>query len=224
MVKNDDFMVTLINSLRYAFSNMSSLFVGGIVFFLSIFVIGLPFLLGFITRCMREVIAGNGILPEWDDILGLVHDGLRMMVVFIAYALAYLAIIALPAIPVLIFQQLNIPYMVLISTAALIVTMGIVASVFCVVFFASWVLYATNGSIRLALKPRKVRELISMNPAGYFIALLASIAIIIIGSISALLVLIIPWAAFAAFAALAFIYSKYYQTTLNMADSAGHGK
>jgi hypothetical protein len=224
MVKNDDFMVTLINSLRYAFSNMSSLFVGGIVFFLSIFVIGLPFLLGFITRCMREVIVGNGILPEWDNILGLIHDGLRMMGVFIAYALAYLAIIALPAIPVLIFRQLNMPYMVLISTAALIVTMGIVASVFCVVFFASWVLYATNGSIRHALQPRKVRELISMNPAGYFIALLASIAIIIIGSISALLVLIIPWAAFAAFAALAFIYSKYYQTTIKMADEARHGK
>jgi hypothetical protein len=224
MVKNDDFMVTFINSLRYAFSNMSSLFVGGIVFFLSIFIIGLPFFLGYITRCMREVIDGNGILPEWDNILDMVHDGLRMMAVFIAYALAYLAIIALPAIPVLIFQQLNMPYMVLISTAALIVTMGIVASVLCVVFFASWVLYATNGSIKMALQPRKVRELISMNPSGYFIALLASIAIIIIGSISALLVLIIPWAAFAAFAALSFIYSKYYQTTIKMADSAGHGK
>jgi hypothetical protein len=224
MVKNDDFMVTFISSLKYAFSNMSSLFVGGIVFFLSLFIIGLPFLLGYITRCMREIIQGNGVLPEWDNILDLVHDGLRMMGVFIAYALAYIAIIALPAIPVLIFQQLNIPYMVLISTIALVVTMGIVASVFCVVFFASWALYATNGKVRMALKPSKIRELISMNPAGYFIALLASIAIIIIGSISALLVLIIPWAAFAAFAALAFIYSKYYQTSVKIAESARHGK
>lgn len=218
MVKNDDLIETFINSLRYAFSNMSSLLFGGIVFFLAMFLIGLPFFLGYITRCMREVIDGNGILPEWDNIMDMFRDGLRMFSLFLAYALAYMVIVSLPALPIFIFQQLNMPYMVLLSTAVLVLAMAVVASVFCVVFFASWMLYATGGSIRAALRPSSIKELISMNPAGYFTALLASIAIMAIGSASALLVLTIPWAVFIVFISISFIYSKYYQTTMKMVD------
>jgi hypothetical protein len=219
MVKNDDLLETFINSLRYASSNMSSILVGGIVFFLSLFIIGLPFFLGYITRCMREVVGGNGRLPEWDNIVDMVGDGLRMLALFLAYALAYLVIVTLPAIPIFLFQQLDMPYMVLLSTAVLILTMAVVASVFCVVFFASWILYATCGSVRTALDPKKIRGLISCNPAGYFIALLASVAIMALGSVSALIVFVIPWVGFLAFTAITFIYSKYYQTTMKMAGA-----
>jgi hypothetical protein len=217
MVKNDDLIETFINSLKYASSNMSSLFFGGIVFFLAMFLVGLPFFLGYITRCMREIIDGNGILPEWDNIMGMFREGLHMFSLFLAYALAYIVIVSLPALPIFIFQQLNMPYMVLLSTIVLVLTMAVVASVFCVVFFASWVLYATGGSVRAALRPSSIRGLISLNPAGYFIALLASVAIMALGSASALLVLTMPWAAFIAFVAISFIYSKYYQTTMKVA-------
>ena len=221
MVKNDDLIETFINSLRYAFSNMSSLLFGGIVFFLAMFLVGLPFFLGYITRCMREAIDGNGVLPEWNNIVGMFRDGLHMFSLFLAYALAYIVIVSLPALPIFIFQQLNMPYMVILSTAVLVLTMAVVASVFCVVFFASWLLYATGGSVRAALQPSRIRELISMNPSGYFIALLAAIAIMALGSASALLVLTIPWAAFIAFVAISFIYSKYYQTTMKMVRRGG---
>jgi hypothetical protein len=217
MVKNDDLIETFINSLKYASSNMSSLFFGGIVFFLAMFLVGLPFFLGYITRCMREIIDGNGVLPEWDNIMGMFREGLHMFSLFLAYALAYIVIVSLPALPIFIFQQLNMPYMVLLSTIVLVLTMAVVASVFCVVFFASWVLYAMGGSVRAALRPSSIRRLISLNPAGYFIALLASIAIMVLGSASALLVLTMPWAAFIAFVAISFIYSKYYQTTMKVA-------
>lgn len=208
-----DLIETFIDALKYASSNVSALLVGGIVFFLSVFVVGLPFFLGYITRCMRESIAGNGVLPEWDNIVDMFRDGLHMVIVFLAYALAYLVIISLTAIPVFIFQQLNIPLMALLSTAVLILTMAVVASVFCVVFFASWVLYATCGNIRVALTPSRVRKLISLDPIGYTTALLASVIIMAMGSVSAMLLVIIPWAGFAAFSAISFIYSKYYQTT-----------
>jgi hypothetical protein len=213
MAGRKDFFETFIDALKYASSNISSLLVGGIVFFLSVFIVGLPFFLGYITRCMREAIAGNGVLPEWDNIVYTMRDGLRMLVVFLAYALTYLVIVSLPAIPIFIFQQLNMPFWVLLSTAVLILTMAVVASVFCVIFFASWILYATCGSIRVALTPYRIRELISLNPRGYFIAVLASVAIMAIGSVSALIFFVIPWVGFAAFTAISFIYSKYYQTT-----------
>jgi hypothetical protein len=182
------------------------------------FLVGMPFFLGYITRCMREVIDGNGVLPEWDNIMAMFRDGLHMLSLFLAYALAYIVIVSVPALPIFIFQQLNLPYMVLLSTALLILAMAVVASVFCVVFFASWMLYATGGSIRAALRPSSIRTLISMNPSGYFIALLASIIVMVIGSASGLLVVTIPWAAFFAFVAIAFIYSKYYQTTMKMVE------
>ena len=207
----NDFLETFIGALKYASSNISALLVGGIVFFLSAFVVGLPFFLGYITRCMREAIDGNGILPEWDNIVDMLRDGLHMVIVFLAYALAYLVIISITAIPVFIFEQLAIPSMVLLSTIVLILTMAAVASIFCVVFFASWVLYATSGSVRAALAPRRIRKLISMNPQGYMVALLASVAIMALGSVSALLLVIIPWVGFAAFSAISFIYSMYYQ-------------
>ncbi len=216
MVKNQDLVETFISSLRYAFSNVSSLLFGGVVFFLAMFLVGLPFFLGYITRCMREVIRGNGVLPEWDNIMGMFSDGLHMLSLFLAYALAYVVVVSLPALPVFVFRQLDMPFMALLSTMVLILTMAVVAAVMCVVFFASWVLYAAGSSVRMAVGPARVRELISLNPSGYFIALVASIAVMALGSASALLVLTIPWAAFIAFVAIAFIYSKYYQTTMKM--------
>lgn len=210
----NDLLETIADALKYASSNISALLVGGIVFFLSAFAVGLPFFLGYITRCMREAIGGNGILPEWNNIVDMFWDGLRMVVVFLAYALAYLVVISLVALSVFIFQALNMPFMVLLSTIALVVTMSVTAVVFCVVFFASWVLYATCGSVRVALTPGRIRGLISLDPKGYLTTLIASVAIIAIGSVSALLVVIIPWVGFAAFSAISFNYSKYYQTTL----------
>jgi hypothetical protein len=218
MVKNDDFLETFLDSLKYAFSNMSALLVGGIVFFLSLIVIGLPFFLGYITRCMRQIMAGDGVLPEWENVTGMFRDGIRMVIVFLAYAAMFAVVIALPAIPVLVFSYLNMRYMVLLSTAALILTMAVMLSVFAIVFFASWVLYASYGSVRIALSPRRIKQLISLNPVGYMIALLASVAVMAVGSISALLLVIIPWVAFAACAAITFIYAKYYQNTMKSAS------
>lgn len=211
----NDLPATILDAYKYASSNVSALLVGGIVFFLSAFAVGLPFFLGYVTRCMREAISGNGVLPEWNGIVDMLRAGLRMVVVFLAYALAYAVIVSLIAIPLFIFQRLDMPTMALFSTAVLIVTMAVMAAVFCVIFFASWVLYATTDSIRVALTPGHIRHLIYKNTRGYTTALLASVAIIAMASVSALLIVIIPWVAFAAFAAIAFVYSKYYQATRN---------
>ena len=218
MIKNDDLLETFLNSLKYAFSNMSALLVGGIVFFLSLILIGLPFFLGYITRCMRMIIAGDGVLPEWENVTGMFRDGIRMVMVFLAYAVVFLVIIAIPAIPVVVFNYLDMQFMVLLSTAALIGMTIIMLSIFAVVFFASWVLFASYGSIRIALNPARVRHLISLNPVGYMIALLASVAIMAVGSASMLLLVSIPWVAFAACAAITFIYAKYYQNTMKNAS------
>jgi hypothetical protein len=217
MPRNDDLLETFIGSLKYASSSVSSLLIGGIVFFLAMFVVGLPFFLGYITKCMREAIDGNGVLPEWGDMAGIFKDGVRMFVVFMAYALAYLVIVSLTAIPLFVFQKLGMPYMVLLSTIALLLTMAVVGGALAVIFFASWVLYATSGSLGLALSPARIRRLISLNPGGYLNALLASLAIMAAASASALLVVTIPWVVFTAATAISFIYSKYYQSAMKMA-------
>lgn len=214
MVRNDDLLDTILSAARYASSNMTSLLVGGIVIALSFLVIGLPFFLGYITRCMREIVRGNGVMPEWDDIGQMFVDGLKMTVVFFTYVFIYGILAIVPAIPVVIFYYMNAVLLLYLSIVVLALTMAIIASVFGVVFFASWAIYANTGSMRKAINVRKVIEFVSFNPSGYLIAIVASAAIAALGVIAMALFVTIPWAVFVVCAAMTFVYAKFYQNTL----------
>lgn len=61
--------------------------IGGLVVLLSIFVIGIFILMGYMARLARNVAAGAATpLPEWDDIGGMLVEGLKLFVVVLAYA------------------------------------------------------------------------------------------------------------------------------------------
>jgi len=228
---------------RYALSNMTSLFIGGIVMALSFAVIGLPFFLGYVTRCMREIVRGNGVLPEWDEIGQMFVDGLRMALIFVTYALLYLLVVAIPAIPVMVFSYLNMTILLPISALLLVVTMGVAFALFAVVFFASWVLYASTGSVKKAIDVKKVAGFVRYNPAGFVVAIISSAIIAGIGLIvttpgflvaiissatatgigfivTALsLFVTIPWVLFTISVAVTFIYAKFYQDTAKLQPS-----
>ncbi|MCD1296263.1 hypothetical protein CUJ83_14770 [Methanocella sp. CWC-04] len=221
MVKNDDFLETVVSSIRYAFSNMGSLLIGGIVLTLSLLIIGLPFFLGYMTRCIREIIRGNGVLPDWDGIGDIFVNGIRMTIIFLIYAAIYGLLAMVPAIPVLAFQYLGIGYLAWISTAIMILTLVILSSVFGVVFFASWVIFANTGSIKVAVAPHEIVALISKNPLGYLIAIIASASMVVLGGLSMALFVTIPWAVFIICSAISYIFAKYYQNTMNRTEYNG---
>lgn len=216
MPRNHDLLDTILMAGKYALSNMASLLVGGIVVALSFLVIGLPFFLGYVTRCMREIVRGNGVLPEWDEIGQMFVDGLRMSLVFIGYGVLYLLIVLIPGIPVLVFSYTNMTFLLLVSTLLLVVTMAVAAAIFAVVFFASWVLYASTGSVRKAVNIRKVIGFIMYNPEGFLVAIASCAAIAAIGVIGMMLVVSIPWALFTMSVAVTFIYARFYQDTAKL--------
>lgn len=216
MPRDDDLLDAIYSAFRYAFSNMAGLLIGGIVVALSFLVIGLPFFLGYITRCMREVVKGNGVMPEWDEIGQMFVDGLRMSLVFLGYAVIYLLLIAIPAIPVLVFSYLNLTVLLVMSTLLLALTMGIAAALFGLVFFASWVLYASTGSVRKAINISKMIEFIMTNPSGFLVTVVASAVVVGAGLIAMALVVTIPWSVFTMSAGVTFIYARFYQSTMKL--------
>ncbi|HEY3272452.1 MAG TPA: DUF4013 domain-containing protein [Methanocella sp.] len=220
MGRNDDLLNMVLSAARYAFSNLGSLLIGGIVIALSLLVIGLPFFLGYITRCMKEIVKGNGVMPEWDDIGLMFVDGIRMTGVFLVYLVIYVFIILIPVVPVVIFNLTNVPILAVISTAVLAVTAAIVAFLLAVAFFASWIIYANTGSVRKAITVRKIFEFVSSNPHRYIEAMIASGAVALAGALSMALFVTIPWALFVICAAMTYIYAKFYQDTMKSTSHA----
>ncbi|CAJ36255.1 DUF4013 domain-containing protein [Methanocella arvoryzae] len=216
MPPNNDLLETILMAGKYALSNLATLLVGGIVVALSFLVIGLPFFLGFVTRCMREIVRGNGVLPEWVEIGQMFVDGIRMTLVFLAYAAVYALIVLIPGIPVLVFSYTDMTFLLLISTILLVTTMAITAATLAFVFFASWVLYASTGSVRKAINIKKVIGFILYNPEGFLVAIASSAAIAAIGVVAMTLVVSIPWAVFTISVAITFIYARFYQDTAKL--------
>jgi hypothetical protein len=220
MARNDDLLNMVLSAARYAFSNLTSLLIGGIVIALSFLIIGLPFFLGYITRCMKEIVKGNGVMPEWDDIGLMFMDGIRMTGVFFVYVGIYVLIIMVPLVPVVIFNLTNVPILALISTVVLAGTAALVACLLAIAFFGSWIIYANTGSVRKAITVRKIFEFVSSDPHRYLEALLATGAVALAGALSMTLFVTIPWALFVICAAMTYIYSKFYQDTMKSTSHA----
>ncbi len=60
--------------------------IGGAFTLLSSVLVGVPFVLGYFGRTLRNVVAGAARpLPEWDDLGGIFGEGLRLAAVYLLY-------------------------------------------------------------------------------------------------------------------------------------------
>jgi len=67
---------------------VTKILVGGLFTLLSAVLVGIPFLLGYWGRTLKNVAAGERHpLPEWDDLGGIFNDGLRLFGVYVVYGL-----------------------------------------------------------------------------------------------------------------------------------------
>ena len=68
---------------------VTKVLVGGLMALLTTVLIGIPFLMGYWGRTLKNVAAGvRHPLPEWDDLGGLFGDGLRLFGVQLVYLLS----------------------------------------------------------------------------------------------------------------------------------------
>jgi len=145
--------------------------------------VGVPFVLGYFSRTLRNVAAGTRPeLPEWDDLGGIFEEGLRLTAVYVVYTLGILVLIGVFAgavlVPVFVVSGGGEPSDLLAGLGAL----GIVAlyGVILLVSLAT-ALYlpaalarsALRGSVSEAFAWRENLEFIKANLANYALSLVS---------------------------------------------------
>lgn len=76
---------------------IKKILIGGVFTLACAVLVGVPFVLGYFSRTLRNVVAGEERpMPEWDDLGGIFNEGLRLTAVYLIYVLAIGAIMAVP--------------------------------------------------------------------------------------------------------------------------------
>jgi hypothetical protein len=88
---------------------LTKLLVGGLFALLSAVLVGVPFVLGYWGRTVKNVAAGQARpLPAWDDLGGIFSDGLRLFGVYLVYFIGIgVAMMALSCLLMLPFIALG---------------------------------------------------------------------------------------------------------------------
>jgi hypothetical protein len=74
---------------------IKKILIGGVFTLACSVLVGIPFVLGYFSRTLRNVVAGEPRpMPEWDDLGGIFNEGLRLTAVSLVYALGAVAIVA----------------------------------------------------------------------------------------------------------------------------------
>jgi hypothetical protein len=82
---------------------VKKILVGGAFMLACVLLVGVPFVLGYFSRTLRNVVAGEARpMPEWDDLGGIFNEGLRLTAVYLLYTLGILAVLALIGAAVLL--------------------------------------------------------------------------------------------------------------------------
>lgn len=69
--------------------------IGGVFTLACALLVGIPFVLGYFSRTLRNVVAGEPRpMPDWDDLGGIFNEGLRLTAVYLLYTLGVLAVFA----------------------------------------------------------------------------------------------------------------------------------
>ena len=74
---------------------LKKILIGGVFVLLSAILVGIPFVLGYFGRTLRNVTQGAARpMPDWDDLGGIFNEGLRLTAVYLVYGLGVGAAVA----------------------------------------------------------------------------------------------------------------------------------
>lgn len=162
---------------------LKKLLIGGVFALACGLLVGIPFVLGYFSRTVRNVAAGASLpLPEWDDLGGLFEEGLRLTAVYLVYTLGVALVLCVIGFailgPLMLAADGGKPSDAVHALGALgiVAFYGIVmlvALVSAVYLPAALARAALRGSVGEAFAWREVLEFIRANLASYVLALLA---------------------------------------------------
>jgi hypothetical protein len=79
---------------------LQKILIGGLFYLAGLFIVGWFFVLGYVARTTRNIIAHEQVpLPEWEDLGGFFNEGARLVGVGICYALPFIAMAIMIMVP-----------------------------------------------------------------------------------------------------------------------------
>ena len=156
--------------------------IGGVFSLACAVLVGIPFVLGYFSRTLRNVVAGEPRpMPEWDDLGDLFNEGLRLTAVYLIYTLGIIAVVAgLGCVVMLPAMALSGRHGDLSDAFGVLGVLGVVA-LYGLVLLVSLALYiylpaalarsAMRGTVADGFAWREILGFIKANLANYLITL-----------------------------------------------------
>jgi Protein of unknown function (DUF4013) len=87
---------------------LQKILIGGLFYLAGFLIIGWFFVLGYVARVTRNIIADQPLpLPEWEDLGGFFNEGLRLVGVALCYALPFLVVVMALVVPAIVVDAVN---------------------------------------------------------------------------------------------------------------------
>jgi hypothetical protein len=149
--------------------------IGGVFILLSIILVGIPFVFGYVIKTIQHVRDGQPGLPEWEDYGGLFKIGLMAVVLGIVY---YLPVILLSCIvgviSAAIGQNTDASTAMTVVMTCLNILSSLLSIVISLVFPAAIIRYANTNDFKASLQFGEVFKIIKENLGNYVIAVIIS--------------------------------------------------
>jgi hypothetical protein len=161
---------------------VSKILIGGVFVVACSLLVGVPFVLGYVSRTLRNVVAGVARpLPGWDDMGGLFNEGLRLTGVYLLHLLAVMVVLGVFVgilVAPMILSKAHDPADALGPFGALLIVVMyavimVVSLAVAVYLPAALVRTSLGGSVGAGLEWRENVAFIRQNLANYALSLVA---------------------------------------------------
>jgi len=159
--------------------------IGGLFVLLSTVVAGIPFLLGYVARMTRNIMAGDSLpLPEWNDLGEFFGEGLVLFAVSLIYMLPVSVLSILVAIPAAFVDNVNQPALHevgagIVTCASCVVSM--LSFVISLILPAAMLMVITTRRLGAAFEFRRIQAFITANIGNYLLALVTELLAYVLG-------------------------------------------
>ncbi|HEX8169877.1 MAG TPA: DUF4013 domain-containing protein [Thermoanaerobaculia bacterium] len=198
---------------------LTKILIGGLFYLAMFFIVGAFFILGYLARLTRNVIAGERYpLPEWDDLGEFFAEGARLIVVGILWMLPFFALVAMIVVPAIAAGATNNDALKLFSTglSGCVALLIVVFSLAMMVIMPASLLFAmVEQRIGAAFEFGRIWRFIRANVGNYLMAVVVYLIARFIGGFGvALLCIGVIFTAFWSFLITAYGFAQAYRLSL----------
>ena len=209
-------------AIDYAIADRRRAIYGGLLFLASFTIVGLPLLLGYLDRCVRESLLGRDALPSHDRPADDYVAGLKVGFLWLFYF-----IITVIAVTYLLFEvispsgltfQERVQYDVRVSIEFGNIMLTVLLTLFVLFSSNAWLRYVVKGDYLASLNPLSVIEWMLRYPTMTLKSFYYCTTVAYLMFLTCIPVVTIPWVAFAGLVTCARVHASLYARETAIGD------